>query len=718
MAAIEFPTSPANGTRVTSGDKIWQYDSTSGIWSIVGSTITGPVGATGPQILGATDPVLWDSSARQLSFSTTSALQALSLQSTYLQSASIQSTYIQGTFLQTAGLQAPSGFIGAVSGTTGSFTTSATAGALIANVGVTGSRNTGAISYGTLGYSDQNILASFQTSVNNYAEVVIQNSSSGVNASTDLVLSNNLGTASAGYIDLGINSSGWNGTSALSRANAGYLVSTSGDLVLGTTSAHTVRMLTYTDTNPTDALTIDSTGYINLLNDTEVDGMLFVGTPAPAANTNDAYTNPIAVLAGDYTDYTQVAIKNPNSSVNSSADIIVYPDNGNDSYGWMDMGVTSSAFADPTFTITGVNDGYLFSSAPKPVITVVSAVNTSGTVTVTTGVAHGFTNTNTATVTAATGNGTTVTYTSYNKFTIGQTVTVTGLTTTTGSSLNLSNQTITYADSAQFQISNTTVGTATGTQSGTASGLRVVRLELSDADITGAYYYVGISTVPTTTTFTFTLANVLSVPSTAASLSSNLANITGVWFPTGNGNLVLATDRGGFLNDILFGAAGLASNNFQMRISALTNTVTINSSLSLPNAPLAIASGGTGQSTLANAKAALSTPGNVVYNLIGALSVQTGTQKFVFPTAATIVDVTLGAGTAPTGSSATFDILKNGTTIFSGTKPSIAAGAVTGGPFTPTTTAVTAGQYITVNVSTVGSTLAGSDVTVIIRYSA
>ena len=74
-----------------------------------------------------------------------------------------------------------------------------------------------------------------------------------------------------------------------------------------------------------------------------------------------------------------------------------------------------------------------------------------------------------ATVTAATGDGTTVTYTAANTFSVGQVVSITGLTTTTGSSLNLANQTIATVSSTQFTVTNSTVGTAVATQAGTAT---------------------------------------------------------------------------------------------------------------------------------------------------------------------------------------------------------------------------------------------------------
>ena len=73
-----------------------------------------------------------------------------------------------------------------------------------------------------------------------------------------------------------------------------------------------------------------------------------------------------------------------------------------------------------------------------------------------------------ATVTAATGNGTTITYTASNTFDVGDVVTITGLTTTTGSTLNKSNVVVATRSSSQFTVTNSTVGTATATQSGKA----------------------------------------------------------------------------------------------------------------------------------------------------------------------------------------------------------------------------------------------------------
>ena len=75
----------------------------------------------------------------------------------------------------------------------------------------------------------------------------------------------------------------------------------------------------------------------------------------------------------------------------------------------------------------------------------------------------------TATVTAATGSGSAITYTATNTFAAGNIVTVTGLTTTTGVSLNIANAVIATASGSQFTVASTLVGTAVATQTGKAA---------------------------------------------------------------------------------------------------------------------------------------------------------------------------------------------------------------------------------------------------------
>ena len=76
-------------------------------------------------------------------------------------------------------------------------------------------------------------------------------------------------------------------------------------------------------------------------------------------------TNPIIAAAGSANQYVQSYIHNDNSGSSASADIAAYPDNGSDASGWIDMGITSSTYADPSYTTTGSNEGYIFMSAPS-----------------------------------------------------------------------------------------------------------------------------------------------------------------------------------------------------------------------------------------------------------------------------------------------------------------------------------------------------------------
>lgn len=128
----------------------------------------------------------------------------------------------------------------------------------VANLDVSGSLTQGAFAYGTLSYSDTNHFLSLQTSVNSYAQMEIQNTNAGTTASADIIVGNNNTTATTYYGDFGINSSGFTGSGSLKLPNAVYLSSTTGELVLGTTTANGIRFVT--NSAATDALAISSTG--------------------------------------------------------------------------------------------------------------------------------------------------------------------------------------------------------------------------------------------------------------------------------------------------------------------------------------------------------------------------------------------------------------------------------------------------------------------------
>lgn len=104
----------------------------------------------------------------------------------------------------------------------------------------------------------------------------------------------------------------------------------------------------------------------------------------------------------------------------------------------------------------------------------------------------------------------------------------------------------------------------------------------------------------------------------------------------------------------------------------------------------------------------------------GALTVTTGTQRLPIDGTYTIIGTRLMVGTAPTGANILVDVNKNGTSIYTtqANRPSVADGQNAGGPgAAPDITALVAGDYLTVDIDQVGSSVAGSDLTVTVIVS-
>lgn len=112
-------------------------------------------------------------------------------------------------------------------------------------------------------------------------------------------------------------------------------------------------------------------------------------------------------------------------------------------------------------------------------------------------------------------------------------------------------------------------------------------------------------------------------------------------------------------------------------------------------------------------------PAGPVYQIFTVPStLNTGVSKarFYAPIGFTVSNVRVSVGTAPTGSSIVVDVLKNGSTIFttSGNRPTINVGSFVDNSSVPDYPAgvLVAGDYLTISIVQVGSSVAGSDLTV------
>ncbi|MFL5748546.1 MAG: tail fiber domain-containing protein, partial [Niastella sp.] len=123
--------------------------------------------------------------------------------------------------------------------------------------------------------------------INYYLQLNIQNRSNGANASSDVVASANNATESVNFIDMGINSSGYNSTllPILNGNNTAYLYGTGRDFVIGN-AASTYNLLFFTDGfDVTDEkLRITSAGNVGIGTTSPADKLSVAGAIVPAAD--------------------------------------------------------------------------------------------------------------------------------------------------------------------------------------------------------------------------------------------------------------------------------------------------------------------------------------------------------------------------------------------------------------------------------------------------
>jgi hypothetical protein len=101
----------------------------------------------------------------------------------------------------------------------------------------------------------------------------------------------------------------------------------------------------------------------------------------------------------------------------------------------------------------------------------------------------------------------------------------------------------------------------------------------------------------------------------------------------------------------------------------------------------------------------------------GALTVAAGVLDLPLSGSYTLVDYRVRVGVAPTGASLIVDINKNGTTLFTtqANRPTIAASALLASTTMPAVTTFVDGDYISLDVDQIGSTVAGSELVVAMR---
>jgi hypothetical protein len=214
----------------------------------------------------------------------------------------------------------------AVTSSTGS--TNTTTGALVVTggVGIGGSLNVGSRN---LTFAAANLLAGFASSVNSYNQIVVQNLSPQSAASADYIVANDVSTDSTFYGSMGMNSSGFTGAGSLSLPSAVYFTSTSGDLVLGSTTANILRFVY--NSGSTDSMQItgtavsvlystastsSSTGALTVVGGVGIGGSLWTSTSNLASVSGVTLSNGTitGTLSGTATSAQNIATTTDTSS--------------------------------------------------------------------------------------------------------------------------------------------------------------------------------------------------------------------------------------------------------------------------------------------------------------------------------------------------------------------------------------------------------------------
>lgn len=154
---------------------------------------------------------------------------------------------------------------------------------------------------GTSVSSFQNVIVG-KGNTNSYAQLNIQNTKAGTNASSDVVATANNGDESVNYIDIGINSGSNTSSGVYGGVNTGYLFTTGNDFAIGNaTASKNLLFFTGGTASGNERMRIDGSGNVG------------IGTTSPNSTLQNtgSFSQSLITKTGNYTanasDYTIVA---------------------------------------------------------------------------------------------------------------------------------------------------------------------------------------------------------------------------------------------------------------------------------------------------------------------------------------------------------------------------------------------------------------------------
>lgn len=209
-------------------------------------------------------------------------------------------------------------------------------------------------------------------SIDNYLQINVQNRSSGTSASSDLVATSDNGTETSNYIDMGINSSGYNNTAIpiLNGINDSYLYAAGNDFTIGNLGNNKPLIFfttpNGTQSNAAERMRITGGGTVGIgastFSATNPEQLL-----VDAGSTGNTSYQNVIVGKGNTNSYAQLNIQNGNSGTGASSDVVATANNGSESVNFIDMGINSGGYS-ATGILGGANNAYLYSTGNDLVI--------------------------------------------------------------------------------------------------------------------------------------------------------------------------------------------------------------------------------------------------------------------------------------------------------------------------------------------------------------
>ena len=201
-------------------------------------------------------------------------------------------------------------------------------------------------------------LISGHSNVNSYSQLNIVNFNTGSQASSDVVATADNGDESTGFIDMGINGSGYTNTGLVGDANDAYLYSTGENLLIGnaTPSKQVIIFNGGTNAAANAKMFIHDTnvGVIGINTDTigDINNPAALRIVPPNANTYN-----LIETEADLNGFVQSVFSNINAGPSASSDIVAHNDSGSTFAYYIDMGINSSTYNQEY--VGGPNDTYI-----------------------------------------------------------------------------------------------------------------------------------------------------------------------------------------------------------------------------------------------------------------------------------------------------------------------------------------------------------------------